>query len=317
MNKILNIVSCDEIIKVMKQGNIPGNFLAWQDFLYFGPVPQNLTLEALSTQRAEYISSQGLEDLDTINRRFKERNGTLHAFRKYDRIILWFEHDLCDQLQLIQILDWFARYATDTASIFLILPDRHLAFCSPEKLKSMLLYNKEPITPNQLIVARKAWAAFTAPTPEAWFKLLHDDISSLPFLKQAVLRLLEEFPNTLNGLSRATHFILLVVVNGKSNLEEIFQEYQRLEKRRFMKKIHFVNTIKQLIQIQLLESHTKEGVDTVTITPLGRDVLKLERNWLHLNILDWWIGGTHITEENLWCWDIKSQKIVSSRKPKA
>ena len=33
----------------------------------------------------------------------------LEAFADYDEVVLWFEHDLFDQLLLIRHLDWFSR----------------------------------------------------------------------------------------------------------------------------------------------------------------------------------------------------------------
>ena len=33
----------------------------------------------------------------------------LEDFRKFEEVVLWFEHDLYDQLQLIQLLDWFSH----------------------------------------------------------------------------------------------------------------------------------------------------------------------------------------------------------------
>ena len=36
----------------------------------------------------------------------------------------------------------------------------------------------------------RAWAAFRQPTPEAWAHLLKEDLSALPFLRGAVLRML-------------------------------------------------------------------------------------------------------------------------------
>ncbi|MCH9739948.1 MAG: DUF1835 domain-containing protein [Epsilonproteobacteria bacterium] len=312
MNKILNIVNGDVVIESMKKANIPGSFLPWRDFLHEGPVPENLSLEALSKIRAEYISSRNLGEFKQVHQNFKERNATLHAFRKYEKIVLWFEHDLYDQLQLIQILDWFAKYASDSTSISLICPDKHLGVCSPEKLQELLLYNKEQVTHNHFIVARKAWAAFTSPNPKAWSKLLHDDISALPFLRFAVTRMLEEYPNSINGLSRTAHQALLIIAREEVHSpQEIFERYQKTEQRRFMGDVLFFNILQNLVQKKLLNS-TEDGKH-LELTPLGTDVLKGERNWLHQGNIDFWLGGVHFHSENVWCWNIESQRVVRFR----
>lgn len=312
MNKVLNIVNGDAVIKTMKEAKIPGSFLPWRDFLHEGPVPENLSLEALSKIRAQYIASQGYESYANVHRQFQERNSTLHAFRRYDRVVLWFEHDLYDQLQLIQILDWFAKYSSDISSIFLVCPDKHLGVCSPEKLKELLLYNKEPLTHNQLVVARKAWSAFTSPSPAAWAKLLEDDTSSLPFLRGAVLRMLEEYPNTINGLSKTAHIALLTIVNGTHKPYEIFEAYQQREERRFMGDVIFFNLLKRLVDQDVL-TVSEEGKH-FEITPIGRSLLKGERNWLNLIRIDFWLGGVHLTQDTIWRWDIREQKILPNPK---
>ena len=309
MNRVLNIVSDDDVIKVMRRANIPGSFLSWRDFLYRGAVPESLSLEALSKVRAKYIASQGFDSYEKAYRELQERNSTLHAFRKYDRILLWFEHDLCNQLQLIQILDWFAKYSLDASPISIIYPDKHLLICSPEKLKKMMIYNRESISDSQFLVARQAWSAFRAPTPVAWSKLLYDDTSSLPFLRDAVLRMLEEYPNTINGLSKTAHQALLIIANGIHKPYEIFEAYQQQEKRRFMRDAIFFNILKDLLSHNVLSSsHNGEYLE---ITAIGDRVLKAEQNWLNLIDVDFWLGGVHLTSQNIWCWDIAKQKIVT------
>jgi len=37
---------------------------------------------------------------------FARRNEAINHFRDHEEVVLWFKHDLYDQLQLIQILDW-------------------------------------------------------------------------------------------------------------------------------------------------------------------------------------------------------------------
>ncbi len=311
MKKVLNIVNGDTIIEKMKEAKIPGLFLSWQDFLHEGPVPENLSLEALSTIRAEYISQKGLGTMNVIHQSFKERNATLHAYKKYEKVILWFEHDLYDQLQLIQILDWFAKYASNASSLYLIQCNNYLADYSTQKLQELLLYNKEPITHNHFIVARKTWSTFSSPTPEAWFKLIEDDTSALPFLKEAVIRMLEEYPNNINGLSRTAHQALLIIAKGTHYPPKIFGKYQESEARRFMGDVLFWDILKKLADRKLITA-MEEGKH-LEITDLGKEVLSGNQNWLRLGKIDFWLGGVHLSSENLWLWDIKSKKIIEEK----
>ena len=309
MNKILNIISGETLISLMKDANIPGNFLPWQDFLHEGSVPYGLSLEALSKIRAEFITNKGLGNYDEIYQSFKDRNAQLNAFKKYDKIILWFEDDLYDQLQLIQILDWFAKYSSNSKVLSLISTNQYLSLATHQELQELLLYQKEPVTHNHLIVARKAWSAFTSPTPQAWMKLLNDDISALPFLKDATIRMLEEYPNNINGLSRTAHQALLIISNGETLPEHIFQKYQQSEPKSFMGDVLFFDILNTFVSTDILKSSHEH----LTITPLGERLLKGEENWLHIHPIDYWLGGVHQTKENLWCWDIQTKRVSKYR----
>ena len=308
MTKILNIVNGDIVLNNMQKANIVGSFLPWGDFLHDGAVLEELSLEELSKIRAEFISQKGLGEFDKIYQEFKDRDSMLKTFKKYEKIFLWFENDLYDQLQLIQILDWFAKYASSNKNIYIVYPENYLVNSTPKELKKFLLYNKEPVTYNHFITARKAWGAFTSKTPYAWYKLLDDDTDSLPFLKDTVKRVLEEYPNIINGLSRTQHQALLSIAKGYHNPIEIFDDYQKREERPFMGEIIFVHILKELVERNILNSI--ENGKYMELTDLGQEILDGKKNLFNLIKVDRWIGGVHITTDNPWCWDIKSERII-------
>jgi hypothetical protein len=123
MSGILNITNGDSAVAIMKKAGIPGEFLPWRDVLHEGPVPQGLSLEELSKVRAKFISDHGWEDAEKIQQSFIERDNALKAYQDYEKVILWFEHDLYDQLQLLQILDWFHGQELGNTKLSLICTD--------------------------------------------------------------------------------------------------------------------------------------------------------------------------------------------------
>jgi len=308
MTKILNIVNGDIVLENMKNSHIRGTFLPWGDFLHDGAVPEALSIEELSKIRAEFISQKGLGEFDKIYQEFKDRDSMLKTFKKYEKIFLWFENDLYDQLQLIQILDWFAKYASNNRNIYIVYPQNYLANSTPKELNSFLLYNKEFVTHNHFITARKAWGAFTSSTPYAWYKLLDDDTDSLPFLKDTVKRVLEEYPNSINGLSKTQHQILLSISKDYHNPTDIFNDYQKREERPFMGEIIFVYILKELVESNILNSI--ENGKHMELTALGQEILDGKKNLFNISKVDRWIGGVHITNDNPWCWDIKLEQII-------
>ena len=308
MNKILNIVNGDIVSNRLKEANISGSFLPWGDFLHDGPVPEALSLEELSKVRAKFISQKGLGEFDKIYQEFQDRDSMLKTFKRYSKIFLWFENDLYDQLQLIQILDWFAKFASDNNNIYIVYPDNYLMKSTPKELHSFLVYNNEVVTHSHFITAKKAWVAFSSSTPYAWYKLLDDDTDSLPFLKDTVQRVLEEYPNSINGLSRTAHQALLSISKGIHNPNDIFIDYQKSELRPFMGEIVFFLLLKELVEANLLNS-TQDG-QQLELTSIGKDILEGKKNWFNQTKVDRWIGGVHITNKNRYYWDIKSKNII-------
>ncbi len=306
MVKILNIVNGDMAITILKKAHINGDFLPWNDFLHEGPVPKTSSIHQLSEVRIQYINQQGFGVLEQIQEDFYKRDGMLNAYHKYEKIILWFEPDLYDQLQLLQVLSWFKINNREKIKLSLISIEEYLGECSIEEIIKLLRY-EEDVTQKHLNVAHKAWLAFQESTPKAWFKLLNIDTSPLPFLKYSIQRMLEEFPNNKNGLSRSAHQALLTISKGTTQPRGIFNQCQNYEKYKFMGDILFWKILDEFIENKIIYSQ-KNG-QILTITKLGERLLNGKIYYFHIKPINRWIGGTQLTNDNLWCWNIKRKSI--------
>ena len=85
MNEILNITNGSSAVTIMREADLEGDFLPWDDVLHVGPVPAKLSFEALSEVRAEYIITQGWAEADMVDRLFQERLGIMSHIDKYQR----------------------------------------------------------------------------------------------------------------------------------------------------------------------------------------------------------------------------------------
>ena len=168
--------------------------LAWQDVLHEGPVRAGLTLEQLSEERARFIAGAGWGALAEVRRTFRERDQTLRAAPSASEIVLWFEHDLYDQLQLIQVLDWLAAHPQQSVS--LICEAEYVGNMSPERMRE-LFGARQPVTPDQFAEAGRAWAAFRGADPSK----ISIQTGALRFLGAALRRQVQEYPWSSDGLS--------------------------------------------------------------------------------------------------------------------
>ena len=316
---VLNITNGDCAVRVMKQAGIVGEYLPWRDVLHDGPVPEKLSLKALSRVRAQFIFEQGWGKEEAIKQSFIERDNTLKVAGSYSKVILWFEHDLYDQLQLIQLLDWFNHHALIHTELSLICTKQYLGPLSPEALKGLYPYEK-PVTDVQLQLASTAWQAFRADSPLPWHDLLSMDTRALPFLKGAVVRLLEEYPSFKNGLSRTASQALRIIAEGKITAMEAFVRNQTMEERVYLGDVSFWVVLRALLNAEPPLLKLSKGEDltpkpdsdqVLMITQTGQEVLKGEKNGLKLINQERYLGGVCLNAETPWCWDSDSNALIN------
>jgi hypothetical protein len=323
----LHITNGDSAVRVMQAAGILGDFLPWRDVLHDGPVPAVLSLTELAPIRARFIAGSHSETEANILEDFQERDERLATFRDYDEVVLWFEHDLYDQLQLLQLLDWFAGEPPGDTRLSLLCRDEYLGMMSPERMLE-LFPEHEPVSEQQIDLAVHAWAAFRADEPLRWAGLLEEDTEALPFLQAAVLRLLEHYPSVETGLNRTEHQALEALVDGPRPPDALFEANQTADGVRFMGDWSFWQILDRLQYSDppLLRTATTEPFRWTTthppdevfrqqqlqITKAGRRVLAGEENWLDIQPPDRWIGGVHLRPDNLWRWDGQRRRILKT-----
>src|SRR5690349_20816462 len=116
---LLHVTNGESAGNTLRQTALGGAVLAWQDVLHAGPVPDVPRRELLRL-RAGFLAGAGwgsrraiLASLERRDRQF------LQALRDGIQLVLWFEHDLYDQLQLLDALA-LARGA-DVAPEFVVV----------------------------------------------------------------------------------------------------------------------------------------------------------------------------------------------------
>ena len=283
-----------------------GDVLYWRDILHEGPVPAGLSLEKLTGVRAKFLAVYGNQPQAEILEQMRTRDRTLAGFSGYKEVVLWFEHDLYDQLQLIQILDWLAQKSQGATTLSLIQADRYLGPLTPEQLAPMYP-GRHRITAAEFKLAQRAWNEFRSSAPTGLVQLMEEDTSALPFLRAAMVRHLEQFPSAANGLSRCERQILEIVDGGVSRVSEIFRFNQAKEESIFMGDLPFFACVQGLVEIsvpllEIIRDGKPFGKTEVRITPRGKKVLHNEEDHIRLNGIDRWLGGVRLQGTKAWRW---------------
>lgn len=304
---MLHIRPGDDILPKLKEAGLPGEFIRWADALCQGPAPAGLPPEERRTLRARFAAENGYLPFDKALPFLAEQDQNLERFREHDRVLLWFEHDLFCQINLIYLLDWFSQQKLGKTKLFLICIGKHLGHLSGEEL-TQLFGTEHEVTAAELDLARRAWSAFCSPDPTGIERLLRDGTAPLPFLHDALLRHLQEFPSRKNGLNLTEQWALEVIASGENRPDRIFREVNRREKVFWMTDLIFYAALKRLTAGPSPLLTTEPMFE---VTGSGRAVLAGDADSIGLNGIDRRLGGVHLHgSESAWRWDQDDQQLV-------
>jgi hypothetical protein len=208
---MLNVTNGDSAAGKLRAAGIAGDVLAWQDALHEGPIGG-------PAERARFIADRGWAPYERALAMLTARDDRLQrAVDAGEDIVLWFETDLYDVLQLAQIADRVTH-----ARIVLVGQERFrgVAELTPDEIRAA---EPKPFDPAPY---RALWHAFTAPDPRA----LNDLPDLPPVVADAAERLRQEFPWTTDGLNRSQRALL----QAGGTKHEAFAAAQRQEERPFL-----------------------------------------------------------------------------------
>jgi len=303
----LHVTNGDAVVYLFKKAGVVGTHLPWRDVLHEGPVPAGGTLEELSRIRGVYLATRGFGNPIKLLHDLAARDATLRRAREFSEIVLWFEHDLYDQLQLLQVLVELDEMALEPGLVSLVQSDAYLGSMTADELIA-LFPKRRTVTTTVFESAHIAWDAVRATDPAALFAQTQRDAPGLPFLRAALLRLCQEFPWSSDGLSRSQRHALQAVAAGPARPEEVFRRAQAREDAPFLGDLAFAAILRDL---QMAPAPLVEGEDGALVpTANGRSALAGAEDWLQAQPLDRWIGGVHLTNDQPHRWDDDASRFL-------
>jgi len=279
------------------------NVLDWGDVLHEGPTPAGLSFQEMNRTRARFLSGLGLGEYETIVRQMDDRETLLSGDTKFT---LWFEEDLYDQLQVLQILDWFGGCKGAQLALVWI----------PQGVRAGELgafhAARRTVREGILEAGGAGWKAFCAATPKPLLRFLKTGASAIPHLSKALVRHLQEYPSKQNGLSRTERQILETLAAGPATPLQVFAASQSREESVYMVDSTFWLYMQRLIP--LLDGFTLGQQDCkVSIMPMGQEVLAGRLDWIQQVGIDRWLGGVHLEGSYAaWRWDDATKTLIAS-----
>jgi hypothetical protein len=320
---LFHIANGHATTRLFEPAGIAGATSVWADPLHAGPVPAGLDDAALRLVRARFLVDRGYaSSVADVAAALAADAAALTQAADSDELVLWFEHDLFDQLCLIQLLERLTRLPRLPPVVSLICVDRFpghprfkgLGELSPPEIAT-LLPTRRPVRKEQYALATRAWAAFRSPEPREIESLLASDLTVLPFLAAALRRHLEEFPWTTDGLSRSERRLLELAAGGPVDWRAVFPRMHGGETAFYIGDLSYFDLADALAALTppLLTIGTDGGM---VITAEGSAVLACARDRIALSGIDWWLGGVHMKREPgarnpepLWRWDPLEKRL--------
>lgn len=325
---ILYISNSQAANQLLRSARDDGDILAWDDHLYEGPVPAGRGPEDLVAMRTRFFAEAGfggdMADAELFSRRLRH----LATAMEYRQVTLLFEDGLKDQLQLVQLLDFFAgqRMRAGFLKAYVVADD--LGLMPVEEILDCL-HDAEPVTGAQLGTGRQAWRAFRSANPRDFERLLRNKATAaLPAFRDNIRRLLQQYPWQGNGLNRTQQQILKTVMGGVTRPVNVYLASQDLEAAPFMGVSIFWQYLNEMMSSEpaplawdqgqqlpvpqtLEQARRQEGV--ITITARGKDLLNNRLHWSEMVNIDKWFGGVHVNRDNPWYWSEHDNQMVLGR----
>jgi hypothetical protein len=268
-------------------------------------------------------------------RDLEDKERQLHASADYKRVVLWFEHDVTDQLSLTHLLGHYAVHRRPPRLELINIGDfpgarrfTGLGELPPEALR-MLWTTRKPVSPAQLQLGLDGWRALASPDPRPLAAIMRSDTPALPLLARALHRHLRELPSAFNGLSLTEELALTLMAEplphwgGTVTLGKIYGAmHWDTDPLPGQGDLHVCDRVLNMEGASARVFERRAGVepdgkprlpwtDILSITDLGRAVLRGDADFMALRPPGRWVGGVQIgAGKPDWRWNDKIKDAV-------
>lgn len=285
---------------------IADTVLTWDDPLHEGPLSAALDDDRLRHLRVDFLAAERFASAAELAARFEQRDRQFASWSTTDEIVLWFEHDLYDQLQLVQIAARLAAHAR--RPVTWVRSSTYLGSIDPAALRPMF-DSRVPLTEDAAAWGETVWRALGADDPRPLQALLARPHPEWPHLTAALRRHLEELPDTKSGLSRLERQICAALEPGALLFPDLFQAAHHAVEDPI-----YLGDVALLARLRRMASAADPLVlhqgDYWTLTRSGAEVLAGKRDWLSRAPIDRWLGGVHLVGRRpAYRWDATRGKV--------
>ncbi|WP_184013276.1 DUF1835 domain-containing protein [Roseospira marina] len=326
----LHVRCGSDIRDSLAMAGFQGDFLEVADPLIQGPVPATRSLDGYHDTRARFVSAAYGVPLAEARRRMAGEWAALLAADRYDRVVLWFEHDAYDQLILARVLDALhgRRGLEGRAALVLYDPARDgasvgvvrgLGELGPDAL--LRLWGQRRMVTRALTAQGvRVWDALRQPAPRALARMAAGLVPGLATMAPALRRWLQDLPWTTDGLALTERGLLRTLADegGTASTGTLFRAYLTTDPQPTLGDAMMTHVVHGLCAgpepaVIKDDPDAADRTATWTLTETGRRLLDGTADWAALGGLDRWMGGTHLVSPMpSWRWDPETAAPIAT-----
>lgn len=325
--KMLHIVNGDVVGDMLKQGVVQGDVLVWREIYSAGPIFVNPSGENERGIRAGVLEHTLGIPAEKYLSGCEEQEEKLRGFKRYDEVVLWFEHDLFDQSMLAYLLHWLKTQKPGRVKLSLLCIGEFpgielfhgLGQLTPAQLKS-LSGTWRNIGKEELELGSVLWQAYASSCPLELAECLEQNrealaSSAFPFAYEAFRAHLSRLPSVENGLGIVEQTTLEALQKGAKTIVELFRRVTDTLHVLGMGDLEYFRYLYALVQGE----HPLVTIDgavpdfrqipdllhrQASLTTLGEQVLAGAADRITIQGIDQWFGGLHLQGHHVpWRWD--------------
>ena len=289
----LHITNSDKTTSYLKSLGYIGEFITWREMLCEGKTSIDVGSETFWKTRFEFLkSSYKVTKKTFIDFTLKEYRNLCQNKNK-EEIILWFDHNLHSQINMIAIVSWLKRYRKGEKISLVVGGTLELS----NKIETLNQLSKNQITEQYLHrselslddieYADYIWQLYCSNCPlrlETIYK--YNPMSPFIHLSKAIEMHLKRFPSIENGLNSTENYIIKTAAETMySSKNKLVKDLLKNEKTYGFEEYYYTHKIERL---KVLFT----SFNPVKLSRKGKKVLKNEENlYRDLRTENAYLGG--------------------------
>ncbi len=221
MNSLLHITNGDILTKRLNTLKLKGDIITWREMLCEGKTLTNVGSESFWKARFEFLNKNYKVSKSWFIEKTLKEYRSLCNHKQQDRIVLWFEHDLFCQINMLAVISWL-KVHRKYAEISLVCSGKEdesdklygLNDLNDQQLSS-LYTNRTVLTRDDIEYADYVWQLYCSDNPIRLENLKDFKNYQFDYLSDAITSHLHRFPSIKNGLNVMENNILQLSVDKK------------------------------------------------------------------------------------------------------